>query len=213
MATIFLARHAQTAWSKESRYTGSSDISLTDAGHEQAALLAKRLSLSPEPITAVYSSSLLRSIETAESIAGRLSLATHKLREFDELNYGLWEGLTPAEVLNRFPTEYKRWVRNPALASPSKGETGNSLVRRAGPTLDQLTTRHAGETIVIVGHKALNRLLICAQLGIPLKRCRNAIEQDEACLNVLGFVRVTGMCLLKLNDTSHYDRHVCSRLE
>jgi broad specificity phosphatase PhoE len=205
LVKIYLARHAQTAWSKESRYAGTSDISLTQAGQEQAAFLGKRLSHSPGPIVAVYSSSLQRSIETADIIAEPLSVAVCKLPEFDELNYGLWEGLNPAQVLRKFPTEYRRWVRNPATASPSKGETGKSLVRRAEPILERLTTKHAGETIVIVGHKALNRLLLCSQLGIPLRRCRDTIEQDEACLNVLSFTPGPGMRLLKLNDTSHYD--------
>jgi len=210
MSKIFLVRHAQTAWSKENRYTGTSDISLTDVGHEQSTLLAKRFALSNGPITAVYSSSLLRSIETAEIIARRLSLTVCKIPEFDELNYGLWEGLKPAEVLSKFPKEYQRWTRNPALASPSKGESGKLLVRRAEPTLEHLATKHSDEAIVIVGHKALNRLLICSQLGIPLKRCRDVMEQDEACLNVLSFARVTGVRLLKLNDTSHWDGYVYS---
>lgn len=201
--TILLARHAQTDWSRDSRYTGTSDVALTGIGRDQAAAMAKRIATLFPPVAAIYSSALLRSVTTAEIIAEALSLAVENLPQLNELNYGLWEGLTPEEVRSNFPADYKSWEADPASKAPPRGETGTALVIRAEPTLLEIAASHHGTTIVIVGHKALNRLLICSQIGIPLKYCRRALEQDEACLNVLR-LEETGMRLIALNDTSHY---------
>ena len=200
---VLLVRHAQTALSKDNRYTGASDLSLNDIGVVQAESLSKRLGGFGERIVSVYSSSLKRSMETADIIAKRLSLPVHSLSEFNELNYGLWEGLTRKEVLQRFPEQYQLWANNSALISPPDGESGEVVVKRARIALDRLVIRHVGETIVIVAHKAVNRLLICSGLGVSLERSRQAIEQDEACLNVLAF-EAEGMRLMKMNDTSHW---------
>lgn len=204
MAKVLLLRHAQTTFSKANRFTGASDIPLNETGTTQAQLLSDRLQAAKQQVTCVYSSSLRRSVETADIIARRYSLPVQRVPAFNELDYGLWEGLTRSDVLEKFPDEYKKWLDNPGLVAPPGGETGESVAQRAMPALSEFVAQSENDTIIIVAHKAVNRVLICLGLGIPLARSRVAVAQEEACLNVLVFDSSTGMLLKKLNDTSHY---------
>jgi len=202
---VLLVRHGETEWSKDDRFTGVSDIPLTDIGREHAQALARRLSRFSSQITAVFSSPMKRSIETAQIIANQIDLSVQIVSELRELNYGAWEGLRREEILTQFFEEYTIWASDPAIHSPPQGETGQALIKRVLPSIERLITNYAGETIVIVAHKTVNRLLICSLLGISLKSYRYAIVQDTACLNVLGFTPDNFVSLIKLNDTSHYD--------
>lgn len=221
---LFLIRHGQTDWSRADRFTGSSNVPLSEAGREQARALARRLakmqlslkddSLADQevleggrqgPIAAVYSSPLDRSRETARMIAEPFGLPVETIADVRELDYGAWEGLRREEIISQYPQEFETWSKDPALYAPPGGESGLTLVARVRPAIDRLIAAHPGETIVLVAHKTVNRLLICSLFNIPLKHYRWVIWQNVACMNVINFVADDAVSLIKLNDTSHYD--------
>lgn len=216
---IVLVRHGETAWSKEDRFCGISDVPLQEEGVRQARLLAQRLqhistasahtapstTKRPNPqIVAVYSSPMQRSRRTAQTIAETLGRPVQVVAALRELDYGVWEGLRREDILVQYSEEYAQWARDPAAGRPPQGETGLELLERVRPAIQSLVSAHHGETIVVAGHKTVNRLLICALVGIPPQHYRRAIEQDIACLNVLKIGQNEVHLLVKLNDTCHY---------
>lgn len=202
--TLFLIRHGETEWSRDDLFSGVTDIPLTEAGRQQAEALARRLSRLPISIEAAYCSPLTRAAETGGIIARELGLVAQPVGELAELDYGAWEGLKRADTLARYPKEYARWDRNPFSQSPPGGETGRALVNRVVPAIWRLVTAHPNGAVVVVAHKAVNRVVICSLMGIPVRNYRFAIVQSPACLNVLSFNAAGAVSLVKLNDTSHY---------
>ncbi|GAK54177.1 phosphoglycerate mutase [Candidatus Moduliflexus flocculans] len=197
--TILLIRHGETAWNRGHIFRGLSDIPLNEQGRTQARLLAQAL-LSRQ-IDAAYSSPLSRAMETA-SIAFALrglTVAAHDgLRDFD---YGRWTGLEECEVARQWPDEDAQWRVAPHEMRPPEGETLREAFHRAWEALAALTARHQGQTVAIVAHRVINKVLVSGLLTLGLERCP-FIRQDNCCLN--EFERAErGDIVISLNDTSH----------
>lgn len=159
MTLLFLARHGETDWNRDGRVQGHSDAPLNETGREQARQLARKLA--GEPIAAVYSSDLQRARDTAAAVADAAALPVRTLTELREKHFGTWEGLTDAEILERFPTARRgRW---------GDGETREQLETRVLSALREIAGRHEGETVLVVSH------------GGPLRAVQRAIgSADDA---------------------------------
>jgi broad specificity phosphatase PhoE len=198
---ILLARHGATTLSAEDRFAGSSDVPLSDEGLEQVRSLGRRLR--KEPVAAVYSSDMRRAIDTARMIAGPHGLEPITRAALREVDHGRWEGLVHKDVETRFAEEYKRWDADPLLAPPPGGESGLSVLARSWPELARIVNDHAGQTVAVVSHRATNRLILCAILGIELRLYRARVAQDLACLNVIEFRGAANGRVTLMNDTAH----------
>ncbi|HWH04956.1 MAG TPA: histidine phosphatase family protein, partial [Gaiellaceae bacterium] len=108
MTTIVLARHGETDWNREQRFQGHADRPLNELGREQARELAERLR--NDRIDAVYSSPLVRALETAETVAAALGLPVETREALREVDVGSWEGLSRDEIEERHPEDFARWV-------------------------------------------------------------------------------------------------------
>lgn len=141
MTLISLVRHGQTDWNLAKRIQGSSDIPLNDTGRAQAE--ATGAALARGRFDAVYASPLGRALNTARIISGHLELGEPTLLPaVAERNYGEAEGMTGAEILERWPED---------VPVPGR-ETREEVVERALPALLELGERHAGESVVVVSH-------------------------------------------------------------
>jgi broad specificity phosphatase PhoE len=200
---VFLVRHGATPLTADDRFAGSSDVPLGPEGRTQVERLADRLAAAP--VVAIYSSPLQRSVGTA-TIVGEPHGLTPVLEDgLREIDHGHWEGLRRADVQQMYPEEYEAWVRDPVNVAPAGGETGYQVLARALPVMNHIILGHAGESVLVVAHKATNRLLIAHWLGIDLRGYRERIEQLPACLNLLDFKSLAEARLVLLNDISHYD--------
>ena len=119
--------------SAEDRFAGATDVQLSDEGREQTRRLAERLSR--EKITAVYSSPLGRTVETAQILAQPLGLEVQKRDGLREISHGRWEQMTRREVEQKFPEEAAEWEKDPYTFAPLGGESGLSVTARALPAL------------------------------------------------------------------------------
>jgi broad specificity phosphatase PhoE len=200
---VFLVRHGATPLTADDRFAGSSDVPLGREGRAQVERLADRLAAAP--LTAVYSSPLQRTVSTATVVGSPHGLTPVLADGLREIDHGRWEGLRRDEVRQMYPEEYAAWERDPVNVAPQGGETGNHVLARALPAMNDIIVRHAGQSVLVVAHKATNRLLIAHWLGIDLRSYRDRIEQLPACLNLLDFKTVDQARLVLLNDVSHYD--------
>jgi probable phosphoglycerate mutase len=199
---VLLVRHGATTSTADDRFAGSSNVQLSDAGRQQATQLAARLS--KMRIDVCYCSDMQRAIDTASIIAAPHRLTPTPIRDLREIDHGHWEGLVHKEVEQRYQQEYAAWSADPLSIAPPGGEAAISVIARALPSVRRIVTEHAGKTVLIASHKATNRLLIAYYLGMDLRRYRDRLGQDVACLNILEFSSPTEAKLLCLNDTSHY---------
>ena len=202
MTKVFLIRHGATVFSKEDRFAGASDVALSEDGIAQAQALGRRLAA--EPITAVYCSDMHRTIHTAEAVAGPHGLTPILTPALREINHGHWEGQLHRKVEVEFAAEYQAWDADPLLSAPPGGETGLAVLARSLPALADIVRANPGETVAVVSHKATNRLLLCAVLGVDPRLYRARIAQDTACLNAIEFRDVNNGRVVLVNDVSHY---------
>jgi len=200
---VFLARHGATALTADDRFAGSTDVPLGPEGQVQVERLSDRLAAAP--LVALYSSPLQRSVTTATVVGSPHGLTPVLIGGLREIDHGRWEGLRRDEVQRRYPDEYTAWERDPVHVAPQGGETGEHVLARALPVMNDIIRRHAGHSVLVVAHKATNRLLIAHWLGFDLRTYRDRIEQLPACLNLLDFKSPDRARLVLLNDVSHYD--------
>jgi probable phosphoglycerate mutase len=196
---LILTRHAQTAWSRDDRFCGRTEVPLSSLGEAQAGCLAARLR--DAVAAALYTSPAGRAQATAARIADAAALAPRVLPSFHEVSFGEWEGLTRAEVRARHAELYAAWLADPTRSPPPGGEPAADAVRRALDAVEGLAREHAGATVILVGHRTLNRILLCALIGAPLS-CYRRLEQSEACISIVDVERDASVLRL-LNDTAH----------
>jgi probable phosphoglycerate mutase len=166
---ILLARHGETDWNRVGRWQGHADPSLNVTGRRQATELAERLA--DDGITAVYSSDLARARETADAVARRLGLDVVEDRGLREIDVGSWSGLTRAEVEQRFPEGYARWVDGEI---GHDGETREQLTERVVAAVATIAARHGPhDTVLVVTHGGVIRALRRHASGDPGEGIQN----------------------------------------
>ena len=199
---LYLVRHGATQLTAEDRFSGSAGVDLSDEGRMQAARLGVRMQ--GEGITAVYSSPLSRTMETARIVASPCGLEPVPVDGLREISHGHWEGLTRREVEERFRDEYVAWEEDPFTFAPEGAESGVAVLARALPAIREIVTKHTGARVLVVSHKATIRLLLSSLLGLDARGYRDRLDQAPACLNVIDFRDPVHPRLMLFNDTSHY---------
>jgi broad specificity phosphatase PhoE len=199
---LYLVRHGATQLTAEDRFAGNVGVDLSEEGRWQAGLLGERLRR--ESLTAIYCSPMSRTIETARIIGGRCAVEPVPVDGLREISHGRWEGLTRREVEERYGAEYAAWEEDPFTFAPEGGETGVAVLARALPAIRELVTRHIGERVAVISHKATIRILLSSLLGFDARGYRDRLDQAPASLNVLDFRDAVHARLMLFNDTSHY---------
>jgi broad specificity phosphatase PhoE len=200
MTRIILVRHGQTEWNRVERFRGRADVPLNETGLAQAEATGRRVAAQWKP-AAVYSSPLSRAIKTAEAIANHFDLPVQAYPGLADIDYGDWQGLTPDEARRRWPDIVEAWYNAPQTAHIPGGETLAALRARAMETVGELASRHEGQTIVLLGHTVINRIILLAILGLGNERFWR-IKQDTCAINVFE-AEGDDYTLVTLNDTCH----------
>ena len=153
---ILLVRHGQTEWNRVERFRGRADVPLNETGLAQAEATGRRIADEWKPV-AIYSSPLSRAIKTAEAVARHFDLPVQVHPGSDR--HRLWPvaGMTPDEARERWPEMVDAWYNAPHTARIPGGETLDDLRARGMEAVNEMATRHEGQTIVLVGHTVINR--------------------------------------------------------
>ena len=200
MTRIILVRHGQTEWNRMERFRGHADVPLNEVGLAQAEATGSRIA-SEWNVNAVYSSPLSRAVRTAEAIAKRYKLNVQPHPDLIDISFGAWEGLTVEKVRESWPDALHAWYYQPAEATIPGGETLAKLRTRAMDAIHRLVAEHQGQTIVIVGHTVINRIILLGILGLGNERFWQ-LEQDPCAINVIE-AKNDDFVLAALNDTCH----------
>jgi len=194
-----LLRHGQTPMSVERRYAGRTDVPLTDAGVQQAAAAAKRLASAG--IGAIVSSPLQRTVRTAEEVAAVTGVPVVTDDGFRETDFGVWEGLTFAEVCERWPSELTAWLADPEVAPPG-GESFAQVSERVTAALHRVLAERERQTVLIVSHVTPIKTLVAAALLAP-PAALFRMYLDVAALCEIDWYPDGPAVLRSYNDTAH----------
>ena len=198
-AVTLLLRHGQTPMSVQKRYAGRSDVPLTDTGVAQAAAAAKRLESAG--IDAIVASPLQRTVQTAEQVADVTGLPVVTEDGFRETDFGDWEGLTFAEVRERWPSEMTAWLADPEVAPPD-GESFAEVSERVSAALRRVLAGRTGQRILIVSHVTPIKTLVAAALLAP-PAALYRMHLDVAALCEIDWYADGPAVLRSFNDTAH----------
>jgi len=194
-----LLRHGQTPMSVQKRYAGLSDVPLTEVGVQQAAAAGKRLALAG--LTAIVTSPLARAVRTAEAVAAATGAPVEADEGFRETDFGAWDGLTFAEVGERWPAELTAWLADPDVAPPG-GESFADVSTRVEGALRRVLAGHQGRTVLIVSHVTPIKTLVAAALLAPPPALYR-MHLDVAALCQVDWYADGPAVLRSFNDTGH----------
>ena len=197
-----LLRHGQTAMSVQKRYAGVSDVPLTDTGVRQAAAAAERLATAG--LGVIVTSPLQRATRTAQEVAAVTGVPVVTDEGFRETDFGAWEGLTFAEVRERWPGEVTSWLADPAVAPPG-GESFAEVSERVSAALHRVLAEWDRQTVLIVSHVTpIKSLVVAALLAPPPALYR--MHLDVAALCEIDWYADGPAILRSFNDTAHLPR-------
>jgi alpha-ribazole phosphatase len=181
---LYLARHGQIYGFEKRIICGFTDTPLTPIGILQMERLAERLR--PAKIGAVYASDLQRSFHGAQIVAKDHDVQVFQFAELRELNFGRWEGLSLTDFEEQFPGQLDKRMADPLSFQIPEGETILNFSKRIVKCLESIVSSNQGKDILILGHKGVNRIILCHILDMDLSKVFG-FEQDYGCLNIIDF--------------------------
>ena len=181
---IYLIRHGEVEGAGTPRYNGHADVSLTERGRDQYRLLRERLA--ETRITACYTSDLSRCAWGADLMGGHFGWTPVRNSNLRELDIGIWEGLTWAELKERYPEEWQARLADIVNYRVPGGENLHDLQGRIIPVINDIVERHRNEEALVVAHGGANRVVLLNAIGAPLSALFN-IEQNYGCLNIIDY--------------------------
>jgi ribonuclease H / adenosylcobalamin/alpha-ribazole phosphatase len=197
--TTVLLRHGQTLMSVQKRYVGRSDVPLTDLGVRQAVAAAKRLASAG--LDVIVTSPLRRTVQTAEEVAAATGAPVVADEGFRETDFGAWEGLTFAEVRERWPAEMTAWLADPAVPPPG-GESFTEVSERVTAALARVLAARERQAVLIVSHVTPIKMLVAKALLAP-PAALYRMHLDVAALSEIDWYADGITVLRSFNDTGH----------
>ena len=200
---ILLARHGETPWNAEGRYQGQIDIPLSPVGEGQANALGQRLK--DVRIDRAVASSRSRAQLTARLALGDARADMLQTdADLQEIAHGEWEGLLASEIQQKDPARLLAWREEPENVLMPGGESLRQVLDRSWRGLAR-ATEGLGEddTLLVVAHDAVNRVLLCRILGLPIARLWT-FRQAPTTLNLLEGPSVEQLEVVRLNDCAHH---------
>ncbi len=198
---VVAIRHGETEWNVGARIQGQLDIPLNAHGRRQVVRLAD--ALVGEGITAIWSSDLARALRTAEAVGDRLGLPVMTDVGLRERRFGVFEGLTFAEIAERWPADSERWRRRDPDFGAADGETLQAFFDRCTAAVRRLAAAHAGETIAVVAHGGVMDCLYRAATRVALDAPRTWLVGNAAINRLLHSPQ--GFTLVGWSDAQHLD--------
>jgi len=192
---LILIRHGQTEWNLLKRYCGFVDLELNKKGKFQAGKLHKKMK--SQSIHKVYASDRKRAVQTAGIVFKNQHI--EMMPDLREIHFGVFEGLTQDEILEKYPKIYKRWLKDPYSVTIPKGENLLKFKKRVVSAIKKIVKENSGKTVAVVCHGGaisifINHLLKSKDFWaqIPKSTAMSVVEFEKNKAKVKVF-----------NDVSH----------
>ena len=200
---LLIIRHGESEWNRQGLYQGQYDAPLSELGLKQADALGQRLS--NEPIFSIYTSPLQRAAKTAEAVAKyHTDVPFHKETALFEIDHGQWEGLTSAQVGERFGAGLQEWRVHPTRAQMPDGESFSNILKRVLDFRDQLYEQYPEQNILVSTHDVVVKILVADALGMNMDRI-NRIWVTNASISVIEYGNELPY-LVSLSEACHLGR-------
>ncbi len=176
-AKIYLSRHCKTTWNLEGRLQGTVDLPLAEVGIEEAK--TNVAGVCKLGVNRIVCSTAQRAYQTAQVYGESLEIPIYKTAQLRELDHGKWEGRKVNELLLDQSSGYAKWLSDPGcIPIPGSNETVQAAQHRAAAAIRDAAVAFRGESLLMIGHKHINALLMCALLKEPLASFASHIVED-----------------------------------
>ena len=182
MIKIYVARHGETTWNVEGRIQGRSDPDLSPKGYGQSLALLEQLK--DRPISAIYTSTLQRSILTAQPIAEYHGILLQRQPELDEIAFGILEGKQFLNLDEEIRSEWEKFKKDRYTYHLPQAENYTDVTNRVRPFLEKILHLHQEEEILIVGHRVVNQMMMGVLLELPPEKILK-VQQGNDCLYLI----------------------------
>jgi probable phosphoglycerate mutase len=201
---LIFVRHAEAEGNVNRRFHGWYDSRITEKGHKQAKKAAERLS--HMPIDILYSSSLTRTLQTAQYIADVKQLPIIRTDKMREINGGDWEDKCFDDLPVLYPKEHHTWENETHLHQMPNGECVSEFYDRLIGEVKHIISNNPGKNICIVSHGAAIRTMLCRFYGKELEYIKNIYWHDNTSITVVDYDDASDEFeVLMEGDTEHLD--------
>jgi len=166
--TIWFVRHGETILTPERRFSGIGpmDPALTETGINQAKAVAREIAARKPDV--LIASPLMRTMMTAKEVSDTTGLEPIFDDQWVECDFGIWEGLTPPEVMEKYPEDWRNWIST-VSHRPGGGESYAEIYSRVAAGVDDLVERYPGKKICVVTHNIVTRALATYAMNADLE--------------------------------------------
>lgn len=185
MTTLIFVRHGQSKSNRSRVFTGHQNPPLTQLGRDQAERTAAYLDRFP--IARIYSSDLLRAVQTAEPTAQRRGLPIITDPELRELYAGDWEGMPFDRISTGYPETYRVLKHDIGRLQCPNGESFVELLHRVSACVDRIVRGNRGSCIAVFSHATPLRAMGCVWYGIPAERAVELPGGPNASVSVVEY--------------------------
>lgn len=199
---LILTRHGHVEGIAPERFRGRMDLALTERGQDEARQLGRRTAAQWSP-AAIFCSPLKRCVVTAQEIGAACKVAPQPLETLNDIDYGAWQFETHAAMKARFPELHDDWLSAPERVRFPEGESLQDVAARAADALRSILAAHHENTVVIVAHDSVNRVMLCQLLGLPLAAYWR-FAQSPCCINEIDIDK-RSVRLIRMNATEHLE--------
>ncbi|MFI3237399.1 MAG: histidine phosphatase family protein [Lachnospiraceae bacterium] len=165
---VLLVRHGETDWNVASRIQGMTDTDLNEKGIEQARELGRSLITYPGNICRIYTSPLKRARQTADILSEYIGVSCEVLEGIEEMNFGIFEGISWKEAKVKHEDAYAKWHRNRRYTKIPEGESYQDVYERVSAAIEKITENETGEVLVIT-HSGVIKTLLSGIYNTPFQ--------------------------------------------
>ncbi len=200
---LLLIRHGQSGGNVNGTFGGHSPTPLSNLGKKQAEITAQ--AIAKERIDVVYSSDLIRAVETAEPLATELGLKVNKTSAFRERNVGVLEGLTFSESKEKYPKDYYALINRDINHKITEGESYRHLLRRGTGALKEILKTYKGKRIAIYSHTGAICYITLYLIGAINRHTKQTpwLVTSNCGINRFEIRGRNNVRVLGINDTRH----------
>jgi len=187
---IYLIRHGETKWNIDFKVQGKKDVPLNDKGILQANLLAsyfENIDTENTFLDTIYSSNLTRAYETAQIIGKKLDKKVEIVEDFQEINFGVWEGYYWEDIKIEYKDFLKKWEDDKENTPIPEGESYGQVQKRVYKKFKEIISKHqTNSNIIIVSHGVAIKVLIAKILEINIQNLHK-FHIDNASISIVEY--------------------------